>query len=224
MAIAYDNSSQGHTDSGTSLTFALTVGSGSGRKLWVGVFCNEDSNGITGITYNSVAMTKANESNNTVDHYMNSLWYLDDPSSGSNNVVISRTGSTEITAAASSYSGCGTGVDASTPHSSESDLGPTHDFSNTTIADNCWSVLWLGTNFNRSTTAGTSTTLRQSINNNGSGGLLDSNAAKTPAGSVTLQAVFSGNAYCSGVLASFGPPVAASTGNFSSTLLLMGAG
>ncbi len=103
--ITYDNSSSSSVLSASSLTFALNVGSGSNRLLVVGVGVNNSSaDAPTGVTYNNVAMIKLDD--NTGANTDGSLWYLLNPSSGANNVVITMAGSrAEIIGVAASYTG-----------------------------------------------------------------------------------------------------------------------
>lgn len=109
MAIALDSTSNG-TDTNTSLTISHTC-AGANRLLVVGILAGS-SDVITGVTYNSVAMTRVDISNNgNSTAYM---YYLLGPSTGTNNIVISRSPSGLIIADAASF----TGVKQSAPEAS----------------------------------------------------------------------------------------------------------
>ena len=83
-ALAVDATSSGTGSSGTTLTVAHACGTGNDRLLVVAVSVSDDSTDSettipTGVTYNSVAMTKL--SGNTInisgaDQIGSSLWYL----------------------------------------------------------------------------------------------------------------------------------------------------
>jgi len=63
---------------------------------------------VSSVTYNGVAMTQAAYSNNNYD---SAIYYLDSPASGSNNVVVTLSGTSGITGSAISL----TGVDGASP-------------------------------------------------------------------------------------------------------------
>lgn len=90
--------------SGTSYTFSHICGTQKNRALVVGIIGDTATNNITGVTYNSVAMTLATTVQVPGDrwHY---LYYLVNPASGSNTVAISATGSGFIIPGSISYNG-----------------------------------------------------------------------------------------------------------------------
>jgi len=74
------------------ITFSHTVPSGSDRLLVVGVsFDNDNSETVTGITYNGLALTKAGSVNNS-DDARAEIWYRVAPSVTTANVVVSLSG------------------------------------------------------------------------------------------------------------------------------------
>ena len=185
MAIAFDNSAQGSEAAGTSLTFAHTV-AGSNRLLWVFIFTSDLTTGdkISGVTYNGVAMTRVAGATN-VDFVVGQsfyTYYLIAPATGANNVIVSATETCEIYASAQSYTGAlQTGVpDGSAITTSGGAI------SITTVADNCW-LAGGGRNIGSGDlTAGANTIERQAVGP----GLLsagDSNGAKSPAGSHSMN-------------------------------------
>lgn len=212
MAIAHDTSS-GTSGTGTSITWSHTC-TGSNLILWVMANTSDvAANSITGVTYNSVAMTLV-AAQNTTQPLTTSLWYLINPATGTNSVVVSSSSSRNLVGQAASYTGASqTGVpDASAGNAFASS---TITQSVTTVADNCWLVgAFVG---NRATSAGTGTTIRQ-----GSGSshvICDSNGAKTPAGSYSLQLTQSDGTTSAFEVASFAPAGASVAARRSLTLL-----
>ena len=138
VGIATDNAVDGGFVAGSQTT-AFTVGSGSNRKMIVGV----DANGgdtVTEVTYNGVSMF-ANLIAKTQDGTgaYNYAFYLDNPSSGTHNIVVSVSGSRNTSTAAVAYSGAAAGP----PRVFGTDRNPT------TVAiiltpptDGCWIVLF----------------------------------------------------------------------------------
>ena len=104
MAIALDvGTSGGNNGGGTSHTYSHTC-TGSNLILFVGVSTNSSSDLITGVTYNSVAMTLVDKQAGTSTNY-SYLFYLINPATGANNVVVSASSSTTIYSGAVSYTG-----------------------------------------------------------------------------------------------------------------------
>ncbi len=215
MSIAFDAAVNKTDASGTSQTFSHTCGSGSNRILFVGTRINTTSDNVTGITYGGVAMTRINtvtRNNVTVDDpARNYLYYLVNPSTGANNVVISSSGSVGFSSLSASYTGASqTGVpDASNTNAhTGADVSDSITTSVTTNADNCWAICTIDNNSSNSVTANGGTTLRCGTASYTMG---DNNAAKTPAGSVSLGAsAFTASANSSACMASFAPFVAPS--------------
>lgn len=104
MAIVFDAA----TSNAGSLTFAHAVGSGNNRILIVAVGLH-NSGSISSVTYNGVSMTLAKSQNGT--WRLSQIYYLVNPASGSNNVVITGLCSYGIAAVAVSF----TGVHQTTP-------------------------------------------------------------------------------------------------------------
>jgi len=94
-ALAVDATSSGTASAGTTLTVAHACGTGTDRLLVVSVSASDDSTASettipTGVTYNSVAMTKldGNAVNKSgTDQVGSSIWYLVNPTTGTNNIV-----------------------------------------------------------------------------------------------------------------------------------------
>jgi hypothetical protein len=211
MAIAFDAATDGGTATGTSLTFSHTCGAGSDRLLLVGingdlVGVNDD---ITGVTYAGVSMTLVAKITATTARYQY-LYYLLNPATGANNVVISCTNSHFLGATSASY----TGVSQSgQPDNSVTNTGVTVTQITgtlTTVADNCWTMALGCQNFSGNTmSAGTNTTERVELGTFFTAGMYDRNAAITPAGSTSLTVANSGTSTMGIIMASFSPAGAA---------------
>lgn len=180
MAIAYDTTSNATGTSG--ITWSHTC-SGSNRILFVAL-------GVTSgvshtVTYAGVSMTQVlNPTVGAVGFY-----YLINPASGANNIVVTGSGGT-MQACATSYNGV-----AQSGNPEASTLGDTGGGANTitngttTVTDNAW-VVGLAGQFTGSAviSAGTGSTQRVSINGGGVPvALYDNGGPKTPAGSVSMQ-------------------------------------
>lgn len=220
MAIALDATSAPTTSGGgvTSLNRNHTC-SGSDRILWVGaITVSSGAVAITGITYNSVAMTKVT-SVNPQGNWELSLWYLVNPATGTNTITATAASNVVnyIRLSSASYTGASqTGV----PDSSNSATGVTtsRTVSTTTVADNCW-VVGHGMTGAGNIVPSTGLTTRSEVDSgSGSSVLGDSNGPKTPAGSYSMT--FTTASDSTGlIVASFAPSVAAS--NNSNFLMLL---
>lgn len=208
MSIAYDSSSQGFTG-GSSGTFAHTC---TGSNLYLFGF---SANSVSAMEYNGVSMTLL--TTYTPPVYSGNqapiikVWGLANPSTGANNVTFTTSAATTVMVA--SY----TGSSATQPdalNTSETGTSLQTSLSNTvtTITDNSWLVGFFGgsANLGRGLNAGASTTKRQGVTDGGTSQLalsiMDSNAAKTPTGSYTLNSDWSsGTGRISSVLFSVAP-------------------
>lgn len=179
--------------------------------MWVGLEVDGDTAGtdfLTGLTYNSVAMTLADKQQHGASGspifalgwvY---LYYLDNPSVGTFNVVASFSGATSgaIRGSSTSYTGTKSGTPDAT-FKAQASGGSDLVLALTTIADNCWVIAVTGGYQNFS--VGTNLTTR---NSNGLRQFFaDSNAVITPAGSFSSTTAGVGNNYPGGVMASFAP-------------------
>lgn len=201
MAIAYDAYS-GVNGSGTSATVSHTC-SGSNRLLVAGVWLSS-ADDLTGVTYNSVSMTQiAKKKSGTGSEWLY-LYYLLAPDTGANNIVATQSGSTDIRIRATSYTGVlqSGQPDASTTNDSTSTI-TTLTTNLTTVADNCWTVLF-ERNGCGNITASTGTTLRSSSDSLIIG---DSNGAITPAGSTSMAVNFASCNLNTSIMASFAPVI-----------------
>lgn len=169
-----------------NLTFA--VNATGVDKLVVSLWDNQGAGlgNITGVTYAGVSMTLAVSLTDTATR-PTEAYYLDAPTTGSNNVVISRTVSVqEITASSEGYSGTATGI-GNTGTSAYVALGTSATVS-VTVSANSWLV---GTIYasNGGFTA-TSGVIRQTWGDSNTRNVaMDSNTALA-AGTRTLAATF----------------------------------
>ena len=128
--------------SGTSpLSWFHTVGSGNNRLLVVSIGIEGDSTvgNITGVTYNSVALTKAVE--NFVGDYQNTeIWYLLNPPAGSANVAVTTNGDPgDINGGAISVFGAAQSGPEATSSQDDAVAGWTTIQTNiTTLTDGAW--------------------------------------------------------------------------------------
>lgn len=206
MAIAHNASTHTAFKNSTSNTEAHST-SGSDRILNVYVYAGAGDI-VTGVTYNGVSMTFVSKSNSLgaaagqyLVHYI-----LINPSTGSNNVVVSCSSNLGGYFSIVSYTGARqtSQPDASNTQNSSSTTSLTTSV--TTTADNCWLVGYAY--HNGTVVAGTNTTLR-----GGSVNVLqaiDSNGDKTPAGSHSLNTTRSPADFVTHVIAAIAPAVVVS--------------
>lgn len=217
--IAFDASSEGSAGA-SSLTFSHTT-SGSNRILWCGTYVS-DSATVSGVTYNSVAMTSAGTAVLDADGRRQYLWYLLAPATGANNVVVSATpGSPNIRAVCASYTGAQqSGVPDA--YATKDDTTNVSSFSHniTTVANNAWIVM---TGLTDQIMTGTGSATMREEHADQSYGLFDTNGAITPAGSTAMgfSVSFSTTRH-SILLASFAPDTGGSAATPTRTLLGVG--
>ncbi len=204
MAIATDAFSNDTTTTGTTLTYAHTC-TGTNLILWVGVQ-TPFADTITGVTYNAVAMTRAKTEVNNANDTRVYLYYLIGPATGTNNVVVTSSGSVSMGSQAASYTGVAQSgqPDATGSNTTASD-DTTLTTSITTVANNCWLVGYAENNAGTNNTAGANTVMRGTASNRS---IMDSGAAKTPAGGFSLIFNWTNANNATSVAASFSPFVA----------------
>lgn len=222
MAIARDANSNGN-DTNTSLTFSHTC-SGSNRILFVGIATFGGSGGdiVTGVTYNGVGMTRINtlQANGLTPRVY--LYYLINPATGANNVVVS-CGATSgyIAGIGSSYTGAKQSGVPDAFDSASVASATANSKAITTVADNCWLVGMFCVNNGTSPAGQAGTSIVASDSGSTSNCFIDSNAAKTPPGSFSLGVNWTSSQRSAILVASFAPSVATST---PQNLSLLGVG
>lgn len=186
----------------TSLTYA--VNNTSGTVLFT---CISSNVALTGVTYNSVSETLINNSGGAQPAI---LYYIANPSTGSNNVVVTTGSSAFIYSASSAYTGAKTtGIpDAQATNSGSLGVGVALTTSVTTVADNSWGILCARNDTSGSEAASTGSTGRVGI---GSGlvQIFDTNGPKTPAGSLSMSTTDTNARVITHAMASFAPSTAA---------------
>jgi len=223
MAIARDANSTG-TSVGFNLTFSHTC-SGSDRILLVGIttYAGAGGDNVSTVTYNGVAMTRINTEQAGTSTPRGYLYYLINPSTGANDISISCPASGTILAVSSSYTGAKQSGQPDAENSNSLTTGTSQTESVTTIDDNCWLVGWLITNNGSNPTAGAGTSIvfNETASGQTNNTFIDSNGAKTPAGSHSLNITWTGSTRNALMIASIAPSVAAAAPR---RLLLLGVG
>lgn len=187
MSISFDNAIS-NTSGGRTTTRSetFTVGTGDNRIAVVEV---QVENGFTvsSVTFGGVLMTLLGSNAQTIGTFNNTyLYYLVNPTSGANTVNINTSGSAFTYCMIASYSG----VNQSTPFdgiSFNNASGTSVTTNITTTIDNCW-LIGMGQSQASTLTAGTGTTKRAApIATYETWNIhVDSNGAKTPAGTYSL--------------------------------------
>ena len=204
--ITYDNSADGGNNSGstTSLTYPYTVGSGSNRLLVVNLIGDTSADDISSVTYAGTSMTligKVQAPSNDWQY----LYCLLNPSSGSNNVVVTA-GSAHylISQAASWYNvkqpaqpdAVTTNTAAATSTSITTSL--------TTVAPGALVVQGLWSYGHLAAGAGATPILTDTAFD-GAGIFVSSGSPVTPPGPVTMTTISDGAASTGVIMASFAP-------------------
>ena len=210
MAIAFDAAVVQNDNSTTEQTIAHTC-TGSNLLLLVGFITNNATDIITGVTYNSVAMTRLDAQQGDDSSFYSYVYGLLGPATGANNVVVSASGTSLIWTCVTSYTGV---AQSGLPDSSNSAVNNTASswtINTTTVADNCWVYCH---NRGSDMTYSSPDTARCTSNQSHSG---DSNAAITPAGSYTINGTCAADVTHQTMIAlSFAPATAAGPANLKS--------
>lgn len=211
MAIAFDaTSGLGFAQPGTSVTLSHTC-TGSNLILFVGAAQASATATLTA-TYNGVSMTAIDLQNNVGGTTRSRLFYLLNPATGANNIVVSSDVNADLYVAGCSYTGVNQSGQPDASNKNSDNSSP-YRVSVTSVADNCWMIMWLGdANHSAAITAEAGTTVRTSSFSSISA-LCDSGGVITPAGSKTLGVTAGTHDY--GIIgATFKPVAAAANGNF----------
>lgn len=187
MAIAFDAAVGGNTGSSLTLTYAHTC-TGSNLKLFVGI-AKGGADDIVSVTYGVDTMTQITK-HTTGGSAVQYLYYLDNPSTGSNNVVVTVSALAPIWSTAASFTGCATGAVDNNGHQQSSGTTTSLTASLTSVADNCWMLMCGG--YQRAPTAGTGSTERTNSGGDNSFKLFTyTSSPKTPAGSISMTMTYS---------------------------------
>ncbi len=213
MAISFDAATDGGLASAaTSLTYAHTVGTGSNRILFVGTW-GDTTDVITGATYAGVNMTLIGKVQCPADRWAY-LFYLVNPASGANNVVVSASTSIVIASQCASYAGVKQSGQPDASSTNTAAAVASYSQSVTTVAANCWAILFIRESAGRTTTAGANTVIREDSTNGAH--LYDTGSPLATPGTDTMNisAFQTASPNVGGIMASFSPAVATSGGNF----------
>lgn len=208
-AITYDTSAKQNYP-GTavsSFTFPFTIGSGANRILFVQVYWQSDRT-ITAISYNGTSMTAVGELLTLAAGEQHGLYYVVAPTSGTNNISVTFSGTTAYHSIASSYAGVAqtSPINASR---TETDLEVIQNYSEsiTSTVDNSWAV-WSTRDYSgRVPSAGSNTVLRQHEQVNYGMVFADSGQAITPAGAYAMNLTSTGGTgnWYTDIIATFSP-------------------
>ncbi len=131
-----------------ALTYSHTVGAGLSNSILVvlcGYYTTPATSAISGITFNSVALTKIQRNNDGTRAATTEAWYLVSPAAGAHNIVVSLTAdigaSDPLVCHSRSYSGVNQSspIDAqSSPPQIVTGSHTAHTVSLTTVAANAW--------------------------------------------------------------------------------------
>jgi hypothetical protein len=186
--IAFDTAVYGGFDLGVpSKTYSHTC-TGTELILVVMVWTSFGAKTVTGITYNGVALTEiGTDVDDATGNRHLAVWYLVGPATGAHNIVITLNTTGNVSAISASYTGASqTGQPDSTaaqPSTSTGDLIT----STTTVANNSWTILMVGSLGGIASTGGTGTTVRFDEFNDLGLIYADSNGPISPAGSSALE-------------------------------------
>jgi hypothetical protein len=204
--ITFDNSVDGGNNGGTTstLTYAYKVGTGPNRLLVVNLIGDTSVDDIASVTYGGVPMTLIGKLQAPSNNWQY-LYYLLNPASGSNNIVITASSSHYLISEASSWSN----VRQSTqPEASTTNTGPTGSTSITTsvntvatgalVVQGLWSYGHLAAG-----NGATPIVIDSAIG--GAGIFASSSSPVSPPGNVTMTTISDGSQSSGTVMASFAP-------------------
>jgi hypothetical protein len=204
--ITYDNSADGGNNGGTStsLTYAYTVGTGANRLLVVNLIGDTSADDISSITYAGALMTFLGKVQSPSNNWQY-LYYLVNPASGSNNIVITAGSAHYLISEAASWYNV---RQSAQPEVSVINTAPTTGTSMTTslttvasgalVVQGIWSYGHLAAG-----TGATPIVIDAAIG--GAGIFASSTSPVTPAGSVSMTTISDGTQSSSVIMASFAP-------------------
>ena len=157
--IMFDAALLGSASTSTSFNETFTC-TGSNLVLIVGVLEDDNPHTATGVTYNSVAMTKITDFGiESTSNVSMSVWFLINPATGSHTLTTTRTGTASCSVRVISYTGANQSLTyTGTPTDNYATLGDTATATSralavTTLANNSWVI-----GFNRTGLVGYATT------------------------------------------------------------------
>lgn len=161
---------------------------GSNLYLTVGISMLSLAQTVSGITYNSVAMTFLGAQNSVSGAARVELWGLVAPATGSNTIAVTLTGAIASAGNASSYAGVHqTSPTESFNSAQATNVGAADATVNvTTVANNDWCVDILATD-DTAVTVGAGQTQTGNVTGAGGSGTMSYEGPQTPAGTVTMS-------------------------------------
>jgi hypothetical protein len=185
MAIAFGSKTGMTTGVSASVTSASHT-LATGDILWVGITIRSTRTITTAPSWNGQTMTQAGSTSGTTN-ITNYLYYLVNPTAGSSTVTATQSASDTFAIATISFTGASmTGVPDATGVGGPS-TATSYSQSVTSIADNCFAVMYGDNNSGSALTGGSNTTIANQPEVAFTGAFLAySTAAKTPAGTFTL--------------------------------------
>lgn len=162
--------------------------SGNSRYLVVGIAMLSLAQTVSGITYNSVAMTFLGAKNSVSGAARVELWGLIAPTTGTNTIAVTLTGAIASAGSACSF----TGVHQTSPTEGFNSAQATNvgaadaTVDVTTVADNDWVIDQVATD-DTAITVGAGQTQRSNVTGAGGSGAMSTEGPKTPAGVVTMS-------------------------------------
>lgn len=196
MTITFDNAADLGNNGGTtnSYTAAYTVGVGTNRILFVGIVGDASPAGhddITTVTYGGVALTFLAKQAGVATLNRNTyLYFMVNPASGSNNVVVSCTNNHYLIVGASSYAGAAQTGQPDVISNTLGALGTSTTTANiVTVTNNDWVVYFRSGTGGPDTPSGGAGATRRSFAAAASfrlWGFYDSNGPITPSGSYNM--------------------------------------
>lgn len=206
MAIAYGAITPVAATTGTSLTYSSSAVSGSDT---FGVVCyngsNTGSDYVTGITWNSVAMTKIGSSVQVPGDRWMGVYYIIAPASGTTNITVTGSSSAIIRSFSTYY----TGVDQTSPLDS-SNTGTTGGLSSslgvstTVVASDCWTAYFTKDSTGSKTYTTSVGSMRRDTDAGGQA-YSDSNGTVSTGSNTTTHTMTSGTSDLAGITFSFKP-------------------
>lgn len=178
----------GQTTVANSLTWAHTC---TGTNLILVVGLTNGADDTTGVTYNGVALTAGPARAPTAGNEGAELWFLENPATGANNIVASRTGTTSrLSGIAVSYTGAAQTGQPDSSNTGATASGTSLSISTTVVAENCWLVMMTDTSAGGEA-AGAGTVLREAGSD--ASDLWDSNGAVAAGSRALAITATSGN-------------------------------
>lgn len=157
MAIAFGVFTDGASTTGTTLSWNRTV-TGSNPYIVVGTIGDLTSDLITGVTDDTIAMSKLGVIQVPTDRFL-TLWGLLNPTAGTKQIVVTASSSIFIAGASASYTGV-SGVETGTTTNTAASPATSVTGTKTTVALNAWTFACFAEDNGGTISAGSGTVSR----------------------------------------------------------------